>query len=321
MKKSERINTIMRYINNRAHFTISEIMEEFEISRSTAIRDIREIEAMGLPLVAEVGRSGGYSVLKNAMLPAVHFTNDEVKALFVAFLATKNQQLPFLKSRQTITEKLIGLLSETQQDDLVLLNEMLLFQGTNPYNPDLLELSDLPEPTFEKLIDLLLFDRYLLLTVRAEYERVQYPAYLLHIYQENTQWFIEFFDLKAKVKRHCAVKDLADVEIYEAVDVPDEGEIGKRVQKSEPKENIQLRLGSKAILQYKKYHPYRAKLFYTHPFQLEGICNFHVDVTNTQAVEDAVNWLLFLGDDLTLLKAPAEVVGVIKSTNLSDRIS
>lgn len=49
----------MRYINNRAHFTISEIMREFNISRSTAIRDIREIEAMGMPLVAEVGRDGG----------------------------------------------------------------------------------------------------------------------------------------------------------------------------------------------------------------------------------------------------------------------
>ena len=44
MKKVERINTIMRYINNRAHFTISEIMQEFNISRSTAIRDIREID-------------------------------------------------------------------------------------------------------------------------------------------------------------------------------------------------------------------------------------------------------------------------------------
>ncbi|MBL1992626.1 HTH domain-containing protein, partial [Klebsiella pneumoniae] len=50
MKKVERINTIMRYINNRSHFTISEIIREFNISRSTAIRDIREIEAMGMPL-------------------------------------------------------------------------------------------------------------------------------------------------------------------------------------------------------------------------------------------------------------------------------
>ena len=67
MKKVERINIIMRYINNRAHFTISEIMREFNISRSTAIRDIREIEAMGMPLVTEVGR-GGFSWLDMTQL-------------------------------------------------------------------------------------------------------------------------------------------------------------------------------------------------------------------------------------------------------------
>ncbi len=58
----------MRYINNRSHFTISEIMREFNISRSTAIRDIREIESMGMLLVSEVGRDGGYSVMHNSVL-------------------------------------------------------------------------------------------------------------------------------------------------------------------------------------------------------------------------------------------------------------
>ena len=89
MKKVERINTIMRYINNRSYFTISEIMREFNISRSTAIRDIREIEAMGMPLVAEVGRDGGYFVMNNSVLPSIRFTDNEVKALFIAFMAIK----------------------------------------------------------------------------------------------------------------------------------------------------------------------------------------------------------------------------------------
>ena len=75
MKKVERINIIMRYINNRGYFTISEIMEEFNISRSTAIRDIREIEDMGMPLVTEVGRDGGYFVMHNSVLPVVRFTD------------------------------------------------------------------------------------------------------------------------------------------------------------------------------------------------------------------------------------------------------
>ena len=131
MKKTERINTMMRFINNRAHFTIRDLMETFDVSRSTAIRDVKEIEMLGMPLVAEVGREGGYSVLHHAILPSVRFTNEEVKALFIAFMATKNNQLPFLKSRQSLAEKLIGLISQTQQDDLVFLNKMLIFEGTN----------------------------------------------------------------------------------------------------------------------------------------------------------------------------------------------
>lgn len=315
MKKTERINTIMRYINNRAHFTISEIMTEFEISRSTAIRDIKEIEAMGLPLVAEVGRSGGYSVIKNAMLPAVHFTDDEVKALFVAFLATKNQQLPFLKSRQTITEKLIGLLSDVQQDDLVLLNEVLLFQGTNPYNPDLLDLSDLPHPMFDRLIQMVLIDRYLLLTVRIHKQLIHYPSYVLYVYQENSRWFIETFDLKHYMTRHFTVNDLENIDLYREENVPSEKEINKFLQNNEPIDNLELKLGPKALLQYKKYHPYNVKLFYTNPFQLQALCKLHIDVKNVEEIETISHWLLFLGKDIEVIQMPAEIKSYLKSTN------
>lgn len=210
MKKVERINIIMRYINNRAHFTISEIMREFNISRSTAIRDIREIEAMGMPLVAEVGRDGGYFVMNNSVLPAVRFTDNEIKALFIAFMATRNQQLPYLKSRQSLAEKLLGLISENQQENLVLLNQILLFEGTNPHNPDLLDLSDLPHPMLEKLIELLLLDRYLLISIKEK----SYPIYLLHLYHEKGFWLIEGFDLKNEKRGIFPVDNLTDVKPY-----------------------------------------------------------------------------------------------------------
>ena len=128
MKKVERINTIMRYINNRSYFTISEIMREFSISRSTAIRDIREIEAMGMPLEAEVGRDGGYSVMNNSVLPSIHFTDNEVKALFIAFMASRNQQLPYLKSRHSLAEKILGLMPESQTSDLSVIKSNLAFR-------------------------------------------------------------------------------------------------------------------------------------------------------------------------------------------------
>ncbi|GAB6425588.1 HTH domain-containing protein [Bacillus luti] len=316
MKKVERINTIMRYINNRSHFTISEIIQEFNISRSTAVRDIREIEAMGMPLVAEVGRAGGYSVMHNSILPVVRFTDNEVKALFIAFMATRNQQLPYLKSRQSLAEKLLGLISETQQDDLVLLNQLLLFEGTNPHNPDLLELSDLPHPMLEKLIQILLLDRHLLITVKEEEEVQSYPIYLLHLYQEKSHWIIEGFDLKEEKKLLFPVDDLINIEPYTTKKRLNKKKILEKLSKKDKIINLVLELGPKAIAQFKKYHPFKVSISYTNPYQSTAILKTFIDVNNSDEVTGITNWLLFLGKDITIREMPEEVL-----TDLQARLS
>ncbi|GAB6461108.1 MULTISPECIES: YafY family protein [Bacillus] len=308
MKKVERINTIMRYINNRSHFTISEIIREFNISRSTAIRDIREIEAMGMPLVAEVGRTGGYFVMHNSILPVVRFTDNEVKALFIAFMATRNQQLPYLKSRQSLAEKLLGLISETQQDDIVLLNQLLLFEGTNPHNPDLLELSDLPHPMLEKLIQMLLLDRHLLITIKEEKEIKSYSIYLLHLYQEKSQWIIEGFDLKEEKKRMFPVDHLIHIEPYTTKKKLNKKKILEKLSKKDEAINLVLELGPKAIAQFKKYHPFKISISYTNPYQSTAILKTFIDVHNSDEVTEIANWLLFLGKDITIREMPEEIL-------------
>ncbi|WP_270342662.1 helix-turn-helix transcriptional regulator [Bacillus mobilis] len=313
MKKVERINTIMRYINNRSHFTITEIIREFNISRSTAIRDIREIEAMGMPLVAEVGRTGGYFVMHNSILPVVRFTDNEVKALFIAFMATRNQQLPYLKSRQSLAEKLLGLISETQQDDLVLLNQLFLFEGTNPHNPDLLELSDLPHPMLEKLIEILLLDRHLLITVKEEDEIQSYPIYLLHLYQEKSHWIIEGFDLKEEKKLLFPVDDLINIEPYTTKKRLNKKKILEKLSKKDKIINLVLELGPKAITQFKKYQPFKVSISYTNPYQSTAILRTFIDVNNSDAVNEITNWLLFLGKDITIREMPEEVLNDLQA--------
>lgn len=308
MKKVERINIIMRYINNRSHFTISEIMQEFNISRSTAIRDIREIESMGMPLVAEVGRDGGYFVMNNSVLPTVRFTDNEIKALFIAFMATRNQQLPYLKSRQSLAEKLLGLISENQQDDLVLLNQILLFGGTNPNNPDLLELSDLPHPMLEKLIQILLSDRYLLITIQEKKVIYSYPIILLHLYQEKGTWLIDGFDLKDEKRRIFPVDNLTDVKPYPMKKRLSKKKILEKIMKQEEVINLVLELGPKAIAQFKKYHPLKVSISYTNPYQTTAILKTFINVNNSEELTEITNWLLFLGGDIKVREVPEEVL-------------
>ncbi|NHN32626.1 helix-turn-helix transcriptional regulator [Paenibacillus agricola] len=308
MKKVERINVIMRYINNRAHFTISEIMQEFNISRSTAIRDIREIEAMGMPLVAEVGRDGGYFVMNNSVLPTVRFTDNEIKALFIAFIATRNQQLPYLKSRQSLAEKLLGLISENQQDDLVLLNQILLFEGTNPNNPDLLDLSDLPHPMLEKLIQTFLLDSYLWITIEEDKIIKSYPIYLLHLYREKSLWLIEGFDLKEEKKQVFPVDNLTDIQPYSTKKRLSKKKILEKLRMQEEVINLVLELGPKAIAQFRKYHPLRFTISYTNPYQATAILKTFIHVHHAEELNEVTNWLLFLGGDINFREVPAEVL-------------
>ncbi|PGS45884.1 YafY family protein [Bacillus sp. AFS041924] len=317
MKKVERINTIMRYINNRAKFTISEVMQEFNISRSTALRDIREIEEMGMPLVAEVGRDGGYFVMSNSVLPTVRFTDNEIKALFIAFMATRNKQLPYLKSRQSLAEKLLGLISENQQDDLVLLNQILLFEGTNPKNPDLLDLSDLPQPMLERLIEILLLDRFLLITIKEEQESLSYPIYLLHLYHDKGLWSIEGFDLLDEKKKIFSVDDLIDVIIYPTKKRLSRKKILEKISKQDEIINLVIELGPKAIAQFKKYHPLMLSISYTSPYQTTAILKTFINVDNPGESNEITNWILFLGEDIKLKDVPEKIMkGLQERLNL-----
>ncbi|MBP1043381.1 HTH domain-containing protein [Vagococcus sp. BWB3-3] len=310
MKKVERINTMMRYINNRAHFTISDIMAEFKVSRSTAIRDVNEIESMGMPLVSEVGRSGGYFVMNNSFLPAIRFTTNEVKALFIAFMATRNQQLPYLNSRQSLAEKLLGLIPENQQDELVILNQLLLFEGTNPHNPDLLDLADFPHPMLEKLIQTLLIDRYLLLSIKEQGKERSLPIYLLHLYREKSSWYLEGLDLATKIKQSLPVDNIENVALYE----PPKRMSAKKIQEVTrvAEVNLIIELGIKAILQFKKYSPHGLSLSYLDPFQRKALLKTFVAINDPDTLEELANWLLFLGEDLTIRRMPSPLLALLK---------
>ena len=46
MKKSVRLYNMIEYCNENRNFKLNDLMSEFNISRSTALRDIKEIEAL-----------------------------------------------------------------------------------------------------------------------------------------------------------------------------------------------------------------------------------------------------------------------------------
>lgn len=312
MKRTERLNLMMRYINNRQFFTISELMREFSVSRSTAIRDVHDIEALGMPLVAESGRGGGYSVMANQLLPAVQFTNNELKALFIAFLGTANQQLPYLQNRKTISEKLLAIASTGQQDELIELKHLLQFENTNPDNPDLLELNDFPTPMLKIVIELALKKRYLVFDYRKPHgEHTVRHVYLLNFFHRNATWYAATFDFSRQALRSFRVDRIQAVHVDQRAPIPPQ-QLAPLIRSSRPEPNVIIRLGRPAINKFSHIHPPALSLHYLDAFQQTAKFFDYVDVHNPEHLAFYAEWLLFLGDGLDAVSLPDELRKVIR---------
>ncbi|MDN9008977.1 helix-turn-helix transcriptional regulator [Brevibacillus laterosporus] len=129
MKKSERLNDMMRYLNNREFFNLNDLMDKYNISKSTALRDIRSLEQLGMPIFSEHGRKGRYGILKNRLLSPIIFTIDEVYALYFAMLTLDSyQSTPFHLSVNKLNEKFENCLSKNQIQQIHKMKKVLQFE-------------------------------------------------------------------------------------------------------------------------------------------------------------------------------------------------
>jgi len=71
MNKAERLNQELIFLSNKNFFQINDLITEFNISKRTVLRDITELESMGLSFYVENGRHGGYHLIKKELLVPV----------------------------------------------------------------------------------------------------------------------------------------------------------------------------------------------------------------------------------------------------------
>ncbi|SMF84976.1 Predicted DNA-binding transcriptional regulator YafY, contains an HTH and WYL domains [Paenibacillus uliginis N3/975] len=129
MNKSERLNDMIRYLNSREFFNLHDLMDKYNISKSTALRDISSLEQLGMPIFAEHGRHGRYGILKNRLLSPIIFTIDEVYALYFAMLTLESyQSTPFHLSVNKLNEKFEDCLSKKQIEQIHKMKKVLQFE-------------------------------------------------------------------------------------------------------------------------------------------------------------------------------------------------
>ncbi len=82
MRRAERLYALVDLLRgSRRPLSAARLAEEFEVSKRTIERDIQSLQLAGVPIYADRGVSGGYSILREHSLPPLNLTVPESLAV------------------------------------------------------------------------------------------------------------------------------------------------------------------------------------------------------------------------------------------------
>lgn len=124
-----RLTAILTHLQSKRISTAPELAKKFSVSVRTIYRDIRSLEASGIPIYTEEGR--GYSMLDGYRLPPVMFTEEEANALITGFkMISRNKDGSLVKNYNDAITKIKAVLKSQQKDKVDLLsNRVAIIQN------------------------------------------------------------------------------------------------------------------------------------------------------------------------------------------------
>lgn len=110
LNRFDRSLAILILLQSRKRVTAQQLADRFSVSLRTVYRDIRSLEAAGIPIIGEAGI--GYALMEGYRLPPVMFTREEA----ASFIAAEKLMLQFTdaalgSSFESATNKLKSVLS------------------------------------------------------------------------------------------------------------------------------------------------------------------------------------------------------------------
>lgn len=128
-KRFDRIVAILIQLQSKKIVKAQELADRFDVSLRTIYRDIRTIEASGVPLYSEAGI--GYSLLDGYRLPPVMFTREEASSFIAAEkLMQKFTDMELGKHYASAAYKLKSVLHGTDKEWVNNIESKVLMQPT-----------------------------------------------------------------------------------------------------------------------------------------------------------------------------------------------
>jgi predicted DNA-binding transcriptional regulator YafY len=120
-----RLTAILTQLQTKRLVTATQLAEKFGVSVRTIYRDIRALEASGVPILTEEGK--GYALVEGYRVPPVMFTEDEAHALITAEqLILKNKDASLAKHYGSAIDKIKAVLRYNSKDSADFLAKRIL---------------------------------------------------------------------------------------------------------------------------------------------------------------------------------------------------
>lgn len=125
-----RITAILTQLQSKRIVTAKQLAERHGVSVRTIYRDIRTLEASGIPIITEEGK--GYTIMEGYHLPPVVFSENEANALItLEQLALKNKDQSLVDAVSSAMEKIKAILRYSQKGNADILSDRIYFSGNN----------------------------------------------------------------------------------------------------------------------------------------------------------------------------------------------
>ncbi|WP_440602199.1 helix-turn-helix transcriptional regulator [Bacillus safensis] len=189
MKKSERLNQELIFLNDKHFFQLKDLQCVFGISKRTALRDIEELESMGLAFYVENGRHGGYRLVNQSPLVPIYFNIEEVQAIFFALKALDLvSATPFKKSYSQIRQKLFATMSDERKQMITETLDVIHYYNVAPVSE---------QNHLELILQAMMEDQIVKLTY-TQYENKWMRLQFLELFYRNGIWFTQAYDVQNK---------------------------------------------------------------------------------------------------------------------------
>ncbi|MCY7432510.1 WYL domain-containing protein [Bacillus safensis] len=189
MKKSERLNQELIFLSDKHSFQLKDLQSEFDISKRTALRDIEELESMGLAFYVEPGRHGGYRLVNQSPLVPIYFNIEEVQAIFFALKALDLvSATPFKKSYSQIRQKLFATMSDERKQTITETLEVIHYYNVAPVSE---------QNHLELILQAMMKDQIVKMTY-TQYENKRIRLQFLELFYRNGIWFTKAYDVQNK---------------------------------------------------------------------------------------------------------------------------